>query len=677
MSKKRPKRARKSKKELSVSPGFDWTGLAKGLQLILALVVPFVFLEGFYDYVNLPRAVLTQGAAVLILLVWLLGAAAQDELRILRTPFDLPLLGLVSWACLSLLWAHNFYEGLEIWTQWSACLILFFLTVNLFRTEGDIRRLLAVLLVAGTFTAVLGMCQYLLEVNWVPQLRPPAATFANRNMAAQFMVVTIPLAFSFFLISRKRRYVLLTAAALGFLGLFLFYTSTRTAWLAVTVEFLFFAMLLGRDHFRWRLAPPMGSNKKKAAAVCVLMVFIFINLTPSGFRWQVGAAYHRIREVLPRAQAQPPRVSDQAVSVGGENPSQPQPAQATTPAGDSLSVRLRLWQNTLYMGKENLLKGVGVGNFPVLYPRYKRSAVVDTVFNEEGEWRKAHNDYAQTFAELGIIGLFLLGWLLFALIRTSTTVLNRETKGELRYLLMGVIVALGGLSITAFFSFPFQLATPTFVFALYLGVLGGCSSQPIQPENPVRQGKTSITLTRWAVQVSIACIFLSLLILLPFQYNRLMADGFYRRVDALASQQDWAAAILQAREGYGHNPYRKEFLFQMGRAHLQTGNVDAAIETTEEFLEAYPYYVNAHHNMGVAYVSKGNMDQALQHFDRVFEIIAEYGVTHYMVAQIYELQNELDKALEHYRLAVQDDDTNPKYREGLDRLERLIEQNRK
>ena len=115
----------------------------------------------------------------------------------------------------------------------------------------------------------------------------------------------------------------------------------------------------------------------------------------------------------------------------------------------------------------------------------------------------------------------------------------------------------------------------------------------------------------------------------------------------------------------------------MGRAHLQAGNVDAAIETTEEFLQAYPYYVNAHHNMGVAYVSKGDMDQALQYFDRVFEIIAEYGVTHYMVAQIYELQNELDKALAHYRLAVADDGTNPKYRERLDRVERLIEQNQK
>ena len=187
----------------------------------------------------------------------------------------------------------------------------------------------------------------------------------------------------------------------------------------------------------------------------------------------------------------------------------------------------------------------------------------------------------------------------------------------------------------------------------------------------------SIVLPSWTVAVGVAIAFLLLLLLLPFQYNRLMADGYYRKVDALSSQQDWAAVILQAREGYRYNPYRKEFLFQMGRAQLQAGNADAAIEATEEFLKAYPYYVNAHHNMGVAYVGKGDMDRALQHFDRVFEIIAEYGVTHYMVAQIYEIQNELDKALAHYRLAVKDDGTNPKYRERLDRVERLIEQNRK
>ena len=283
-----------SRKRPSGSSNFELS-LATWLYVILALVVPFVLVPSLYNYFDLPRGIFMQVAAVFILFVWLMGAISQNELRVIRTPFDLPLLGLVSWAGLSLLWAHNFYEGLEICIQWSACLILFFLTVNLFQGERDIRRLQGALLLAGTLVALLGISQYLLEVNWVIQLYPPAATFGNKNMAAQFMVVTIPLVAVFFLLSQRRSHVLLTVIALGVMCLFLFYGSTRSAWLAVTVEFLFFMMLLGRDHFKWKLAPPMGAEKKKALVVCAVVVFILINLTPSGFQWQVGTAYNRVR----------------------------------------------------------------------------------------------------------------------------------------------------------------------------------------------------------------------------------------------------------------------------------------------------------------------------------------------------------------------------------------------
>ena len=100
------------------------------------------------------------------------------------------------------------------------------------------------------------------------------------------------------------------------MGLFLFYTSTRAAWLAVTVEFLFLGILLARDHFKWQLAPSMGADKKKAAAICALVVFILINLTPSGFQWQIGTAYHRIREVLPGLQSRSVQVSGVTVPIG-------------------------------------------------------------------------------------------------------------------------------------------------------------------------------------------------------------------------------------------------------------------------------------------------------------------------------------------------------------------------
>ena len=472
MSKKRRSRAGRAKNGSNNSSSLEWGRLAYWFQLILVVVTPFVLVRGLYDLVDLPRGVLVQIAALLILLVWFLGALSRDKLEIVRTPFDLPLLGFLLWAGLSLLWVNNLYEGLEIWSQWGASLVVFFLTVNLVRSERDTRRLLCSLVLAGVLVALLGICQYLLEVDWVFQLRPPAATFANRNMAAQFMVMTIPLAGAVFLLSRKRVHVFLSAAAFGVLCLFLFYTSTRSAWLAVSFELLLFVLFLARDHLKWSLVPPMGIGKLKALALCGVAGFILINLTPSGFQWQVGKAYNRVLKALPRWASPPLQAIDPAKEPSVEGSSESPPLQGTGAQGGTLSVRFRVWRNTLRMAQEHLVAGVGVGNFGVFYPRYARSAVVDQVFDEDGQWQRAHNDYAQVFAELGIVSLLFLGWLLFALMRTSA-VLMGQLKGELRYLVMGVLVALAGLSVSAFFSFPFQMVTPTFIFAVYLGVLGG------------------------------------------------------------------------------------------------------------------------------------------------------------------------------------------------------------
>jgi len=477
-------------------------------------------------------------------------------------------------------------------------------------------------------------------------------------MAAQFMVLTIPLAAAFFLLTRKLAHLLLILIVLGVLTLFLFYTFTRAAWLALTVESLLLPILLARDRFKWKFTPPMGKKKIKTLALCAVAGFLLINLSPSGFQWRVGSAYNYIRQALPRLES----------------------FQALSTSQDTFSVRIRLWRNTLRMGEEHFVKGVGLGNFSVVYPRYQRSAAIDLKFSDEGQWRRAHNDYLQTFAEMGMVGLFFMGWLLFALIRTCFALMGEETRGELRYLLMGVMVALGGLSVSAFFSFPFQMITPVFIVAIFLGLLGGhYSRQRLQEENSVPNPKGSILLPSWAAPVGAVAAFLFLLVLLPFEYKRLRADWYYRRADALAVQQNWAAVISQARQGYQSYPnrYRKDFLFQMGRAYLETGNLTGAIQNTREFLETHPYYMTAHHNLGLAYARRGDMELALEHFDRVFELVPEYGASHYVVAQLYETRNELDYALEHYRLALEDEPNNGEYGESLAQLQSLVDKNRK
>ena len=120
--------------------------------------------------------------------------------------------------------------------------------------------------------------------------------------------------------------------------------------------------------------------------------------------------------------------------------------------------------------------------------------MVDPVFSETGQWGRAHNDYVQSFAELGLVGLFFMGWLLVASMKTSIALLSKEMKGEQRYLMMGVILALGGLFVTAFFSFPFQTVTSTFIFAIYLAARGRSTFSELRWYPPMEAAKGSAEL---------------------------------------------------------------------------------------------------------------------------------------------------------------------------------------
>jgi hypothetical protein len=71
-------------------------------------------------------------------------------------------------------------------------------------------------------------------------------------------------------------------------------------------------------------------------------------------------------------------------------------AMANTPVL-ALEDRDKLALDSLRMSREHLADGVGVGAFEVAYPTYQTS-VTDLVIDF------AHNDYAQFFAEAGIMG---------------------------------------------------------------------------------------------------------------------------------------------------------------------------------------------------------------------------------------------------------------------------------
>ncbi|UCD88087.1 MAG: hypothetical protein JSV01_10215 [Desulfobacterales bacterium] len=160
----------------------------------ISFLAPLLFLRSIHDFANLPQSAFIQVGVVFLFFVWLIKSFMGQRCLILKSPINLPILAFVLWSLVSFSYAHNRYEAFAAWRPLAASALMFFLVINENYEKRRLIQLLAAVFISGCTCAFLGIAQHLLGLSWVPQVTPPAATFANKNMAAQFVVLTFPLA---------------------------------------------------------------------------------------------------------------------------------------------------------------------------------------------------------------------------------------------------------------------------------------------------------------------------------------------------------------------------------------------------------------------------------------------------------------------------------------------------
>jgi len=228
---------------------FFLDGLFHWGMTVFIFVAPFVFLYGLHEFANLPQMAFIQTGVVFFLLLWIIRSFLTREGKILRSPLNLPVIFFILWSFISVLYAHNKYEGMLLWMQWTASALTFFLILNTSRTDEDSNRLLIVLFISGFLTALLGIAQHLFEFSWVPQVVSPAAVFAHKNMAVHFIILTFPLASGIILNSKTRGRIWILSLMSALMIVFLAYAKTRAGWVALAVESVFFVILMAGSYF--------------------------------------------------------------------------------------------------------------------------------------------------------------------------------------------------------------------------------------------------------------------------------------------------------------------------------------------------------------------------------------------------------------------------------------------
>ena len=295
-----------------------------------------------------------QVAALVLGLLWV-GQGARVHGPAARRALDLPLLLFLGWSAVSLLWAPDPGAGLVTLGHWAACAVVYAVVSRAARL-ADVPRLAGALLLGGAAVAVVGLGQALLGLDLVPQAAVPAATLANRNVAAGYLAAIAPLA----LLAWSSRLVRAAAAV----------AADRDAGL-----------------------PPLHAvaHRRRGGGPAA---------RPAGAR--LGAA-------------RPAGAASEPESLSGPAGREPRPGarrrvgHAGRPReGRSASIRWSLAGSALSMALDRPLLGVGLGGFGARYPSH--GPVVRSALGTPLRVESPHNESLQVLAETGLPGLLAGLW---------------------------------------------------------------------------------------------------------------------------------------------------------------------------------------------------------------------------------------------------------------------------
>ena len=424
---------------------------------------------------------------------WIFHQVKSKEFEIVKSNLYLPIFGFVLWCFITLLWIEDGYLAAMMLAQFSSYAVIFVLIVNIFKRFDLTVRILKVLVFSMALVSLIGLLQYYFPDNWIIQNMfmqsvRPGATFANKNMASHFIVMTLPLSLTFLLASNVRLKIILYSLTTFIGAWFLIYTFARQAYLAVAVELLVLGIFIVLDRYKNNNQSLLNNLTNKPIKKIAVIGIVISLAVVSNISVDSESKIDRL----------------QSINV------------------DEGYTRFPAWVNTLEMIKDNPIAGVGVGQWPQSYPLYYDRVMKDIIFNEKVKLKRLHNEYLEIFANVGLIGYLFLIWLLFLIGKKVHSVLS-DINNPYRVYILGVSLGLVGFSVVAFFSFPIRVYLPAFLVFVYFSIIFLSTQDHSIERNIIRFKLTKRSYIGLILSISLTTL------LLNYSYDWTKSKNYYNQ----------------------------------------------------------------------------------------------------------------------------------------------------
>jgi len=309
-------------------------------------------------------------------------------LKLRLTRLDLAVVALVAMGALSLLWAENFgvaaYEFRRVVAE---AALLYGLIILVRREKPYTLYLLTDAFMAGAMlVSLVGISQFFQgQVIAVEGVRRIKAFYGSPNNLALFLGRAVPIALAIVLSGRSlRKWLYALAGAIILVALYLTF-SRGAIFLGIPAAVLFTFFLKG---------------KKALVPAAVALILLVLALIP----WFWTARFSSLLDLE---------------------------------KGTGF-FRVKLWEATLNMLKDNPILGVGLDNF--LY-QYRTRYVLPEAW-QELNLSHPHNFLLDWWTRLGVGGVIILGWMLWEFFRAGLKRYRRMPEGEEKALLLGFMGAM-------------------------------------------------------------------------------------------------------------------------------------------------------------------------------------------------------------------------------------------
>lgn len=351
-----------------------------------------VFTTVAYGAVHQPVIAVFYLMVAALLILWAAGGLAGGHISYSRSYLQLPLIAVVVYGLFQVIPFGTIakvagvdaiprtisldpFATLVSTLHFLALFIFFAVLLSLLDSASRLRNLVITITVFGFIYAFYAILQSVLSPDKIygiyeSRYALPFGSFVNRNNFAAYMEMTMSLPLGLLFtgaVSKDKRLLYITA--IGLMGVALVLSSSRGGLIAFLSQIILLVLLT--------TAAKKGGNILLKAGFTVLLVGLII----------AGSIF-----------------------VGGDN-SLARFAE-TASSGDVTTNRSHIWNVSLDVIRENMPLGAGLGAFGVAYTQHDPNSGFERV-------EQAHNDYLQTAADAGIVGLILGGFFIFWLFRNG------------------------------------------------------------------------------------------------------------------------------------------------------------------------------------------------------------------------------------------------------------------